>query len=177
MSNVAPLVASGGVWWLASAMETVHNIINLCVLFDVGVDATCASNTVHKVPTDWHTDGWTGRETDRKADRQTDRQTDKQTQFHVKTQLWWVLPFQLSKPGANSQTNSKYHHHHVTTSRVPRRASYFNATFGRPVLSSPSPHQMDAMHSAYHKFTQSCDSSTLFIPDVSLIDNWHTNCW
>ncbi len=31
-------------------METVHNVINLCALFDVGVDATCASNAVHKVP-------------------------------------------------------------------------------------------------------------------------------
>ncbi len=31
-------------------METVHNDINLCALFDVGVDATCVSNAVHKVP-------------------------------------------------------------------------------------------------------------------------------
>ena len=39
---------------MASAMETVHNIINLCALFDVGVDATCASNAVHKVPIECH---------------------------------------------------------------------------------------------------------------------------
>ena len=26
------------------------NVINLCVLFDVGVGAMCASNVVHKVP-------------------------------------------------------------------------------------------------------------------------------
>ncbi len=31
-------------------METVHNVINLCALFDVGVDVMCASNAVHKVP-------------------------------------------------------------------------------------------------------------------------------
>ncbi len=31
-------------------METEHNVTNLCALFDVGVDATCTSNVVHKVP-------------------------------------------------------------------------------------------------------------------------------
>ncbi len=31
-------------------MEIVHNVINLCALFDVGVGATCASNALHKVP-------------------------------------------------------------------------------------------------------------------------------
>ncbi len=31
-------------------METVYNVINLCALFDIGVDATCASNAMHKVP-------------------------------------------------------------------------------------------------------------------------------
>ena len=34
-------------------METVHNVINLCALFDVDVDATCTSNAVHKVPNLW----------------------------------------------------------------------------------------------------------------------------
>ncbi len=28
----------------------MHNVINLCALFNVGVDRTCASNAVHKVP-------------------------------------------------------------------------------------------------------------------------------
>ncbi len=29
----------------------MHNVTNWCALFDVGVDATCTSNAVHKVPT------------------------------------------------------------------------------------------------------------------------------
>ncbi len=35
---------------IGQCQETVHNVINLCALFNVGVDATCASNAVHKVP-------------------------------------------------------------------------------------------------------------------------------
>ncbi len=31
-------------------METAHNVINLCTLFDIGIGVTCASNAVHKVP-------------------------------------------------------------------------------------------------------------------------------
>ena len=31
-------------------METVHNVTNLCALFDVSIDATCTSNVVQKVP-------------------------------------------------------------------------------------------------------------------------------
>ncbi len=33
-------------------METVHNVINLCPLYDVGGEGTCTPNAVHKVPID-----------------------------------------------------------------------------------------------------------------------------
>ncbi len=41
---------SSDVSWLASAMETVHNAIHLCALFDAGVGVTCASDVVDNLP-------------------------------------------------------------------------------------------------------------------------------
>ncbi len=38
------------VWGDWPVLWKLKNVINLCAIFDVGIDAMCTSNAVHKVP-------------------------------------------------------------------------------------------------------------------------------